>query len=319
MKIFVLRMLFVCGLGLAPASALAQSCTFTTTAMTFSGSPLQGGAIDATATLTSTCTAVLGLFREVLVCPNINAGTGGTVASGARTMTGPTALQFQLYQDSARQVVWGSYNWAFATRPPAILVGIFPILGTGTTTTTIYGRILPNQTTTPPGAYRSVFSGAQTPFRYRFDDGNGCGSGAGTTAATSFTASLNVAKDCLVSATNVNFGSRGILSSNVDATGAVNVTCSATTPYSVSLGNGLNGTAPTARRMRKGVGTEYVTYGLYRDVNRLLPWGETIPTNTVAGTGNGLAQNIPVYATVPPQNTPSPGTYTDTVVITVTY
>lgn len=319
MKTFILRSLFVCGLGLAPASALAQSCTFTTTSMSFSGSPLPGAAINATATLTSTCTALLGLFRQVLVCPNLNAGSGGTAASGARTMTGPTALQFQLYQDSARQVIWGSYGWAFSARPPAIVVDIPAVLGTGTTTTTIYGQILPNQTTAPLGAYSSVFSGAQTTFRYRYLDSNGCAAGTGTTATTSFTASLNVAKDCLVSATNVNFGSRGILNSNVNTTGEVTITCSPTTPYSVSLGNGQNGTAPTARRMRKGVGLEYVTYGLYRDENRLLPWGDTIPTNTVAGTGNGLAQNIPVYATVPPQNTPSPGIYTDTVVITVTY
>ncbi|MEP7455015.1 spore coat protein U domain-containing protein [Phyllobacterium sp. SB3] len=319
MKIFILRLMFALGLWSMPAAALAQSCTFTTTAMSFSGSPLPGGAINATATLTSTCTALLGLFRQVLVCPNLNAGTGGTAPSGARTMLGPTALQFQLYQDSARQVVWGSYNWAFAARPPAILVDIPALLGTGTTVTTIYGQILPNQTTAPLGSYTSVFSGAQTTFRYRYNDSNGCVSSAGTSATTNFTASLNVAKDCLVSSTNVNFGSHGILSSNVNTTGGVSVTCSPTTPYSVSLGNGQNGTAPTARRMRKGTGSEYVTYGLYRDVDRLLPWGDTIPTNTVAGTGDGLARNIPVYGTVPPQNTPSPGLYTDTVVITVTY
>ncbi len=319
MRNIILRMLFACSFGLVPVSALAQSCTFTTSSMAFSGSPLPGGAINTTATLTSTCTALLGLFRQVLVCPNINGGSGGTVASGVRTMSGPTPLQFQLYQDAARQVVWGSYNWAFSTRPPIILVDIPALVGSGTTVTTIYGQILPNQTTAPLGSYSSVFSGAQTPFRYRYNDNNGCGSGAGTSAATNFTASLNVAKDCLVSATDVNFGSHGILSSNVNTTGGVSVTCSPTTPYTVSLGNGLNGTAPTARRMRKGTGSEYVTYGLYRDVDRLLPWGDVVPTNTVAGTGNGLAQNIPVYGTVPPQNTPSPGLYADTVVITITY
>lgn len=319
MKCFLIRVFFILGFGLIPAAALAQSCTFTTTGMTFSGSPLPGAPINTTATLTSTCSALLGLFRQVLVCPNLNAGTGGTAASGARTMAGPAPLQFQLYQDSARQVVWGSYDWAFSARPPAILVDIPALLGTGTTVTTIYGQILPNQTTAPIGAYNSAFSGAQTTFRYRYNDTNGCLSTAGTSATTSFTASLNVAKDCLVSATNVNFGSHGILSSNVDTTGGVSVTCSPTTPYSVSLGNGQNGTGPVARRMRKGVGTEYITYGLYRDEDRLLPWGDTVPTNTVAGTGNGLARNIPVYARVPPQNTPSPGLYTDTVVITVTY
>nr|WP_281033880.1 spore coat protein U domain-containing protein [Mesorhizobium sp. M4B.F.Ca.ET.049.02.1.2] len=36
-------------------------------------------------------------------------------------------------------------------------------------------------------------------------------------------------------------------------------------------------------------------------------------------TGVGTAQNLTVYGRVPPQTTPSPGVYTDTVIVTVTY
>lgn len=317
MRRFFMRLLCLACLNVLPVAAFAQSCTFSTSSMVFSGSPLSGGAINATATLTSTCTALLGLFRQVLVCPNLNNGTGGVTASGVRTMSGPAPLQYQLFQDSARQIVWGSYNWAFSSRPPAIIVDIPAVLGTGTTTTTIYGQVLPNQQTTPVGSYTSTFSGAQTTFRYRYLDGNGCASAAGTTGTTNFTASLQVAKDCLVSAQNINFGSHGFLNSNRDQAGQVTVNCSLATPYSVGLGNGLTGTGPAARRMTKGA--EFVTYGLYKDTARTLPWGNVIPTTTVAGTGTGVAQNIPVYARVPPQTTPSPGIYTDTIVVTVTY
>ena len=41
--------------------------------------------------------------------------------------------------------------------------------------------------------------------------------------------------------------------------------------------------------------------------------------NTMAGTGSGLAQIFSVYGRVPAQNTPSPGTYSDTVVLTISY
>lgn len=304
------------GLSFVAAPAFAQSCTFSTTNMVFSGSPLGGAAINSTATLTSTCTALLALGRDVLVCPNLNAGTGGATAS-TRSMTGAGTLNYQLFHESARQTIWGSYTWGFAPRPPSLIVTIPALLGSGTTTTTIYGQVLAGQTTAPVGSYLSTFSGAQTTFKYRYNDGAGCASAAGTNETTNFTVSLQVAKDCLVSAQNINFGSQGFLSANVDQAGQVTVTCSPATPYTVGLGNGVTGTGPTTRRMTKGA--EFITYGLYKDTARVVPWGNVIPTNTVAGTGAGLAQNIPVYARIPPQTTPSPGIYNDTIVVTVTY
>ncbi|UWU14363.1 spore coat protein U domain-containing protein [Rhizobium sullae] len=38
-----------------------------------------------------------------------------------------------------------------------------------------------------------------------------------------------------------------------------------------------------------------------------------------SGDGNGAAQLLTVYGRVQPQTTPSPGVYTDTVVVIVTY
>ena len=40
---------------------------------------------------------------------------------------------------------------------------------------------------------------------------------------------------------------------------------------------------------------------------------------TLGGTGTAATQSIPVYGRVPAQATPPPGTYSDTVVATVTY
>ncbi|WP_099998733.1 spore coat U domain-containing protein [Phyllobacterium zundukense] len=307
--------LFIC-LNLLPAAALAQSCTFSTSNMVFSGSPLTGAAINGTTSLTANCSAVLGLFRRVLICPNLNAGSGGATAS-ARTMTGPASLNYQLYQDSARQVVWGSWTWAFAPRPPEFFVDIPALVGNGSTTVTMYGQVLANQTTAPIGSYSSTFSGVQTTFRYRFNDDAGCANPAGIQGTTNFTVSLQTAKDCLVSAQNIDFGNRGVLSSNIDQDGQVTVTCSPTTPYVVALSPGGANAGPTARRMTKGA--EFITYGLYRNTARSLPWGDTTGTNTVGGTGTGLAQNLPVYARIPPQTTPTPGTYSDTIIVTVTY
>ena len=64
---------------------------------------------------------------------------------------------------------------------------------------------------------------------------------------------------------------------------------------------------------------DFVLYGLYRDSARSPPFGNTIGTNTLAGTGTGLALSVTVYGRIAPQATPSPGTYNDTIVVTVTY
>jgi spore coat protein U-like protein len=67
------------------------------------------------------------------------------------------------------------------------------------------------------------------------------------------------------------------------------------------------------------VGTEVINYSLYSDSGRTTNWGNTVGTDTVAATGNGSAQAYTVYGRIPPQTTPAPGTYTDTITVTVTY
>ena len=67
-------------------------------------------------------------------------------------------------------------------------------------------------------------------------------------------------------------------------------------------------------------GANSVTYGLYKDAARSTGWGSSIVSGeTVSGTGTGSAQALTVYGRVPPQSTPPPGTYSDVVVVTVTY
>ena len=38
-----------------------------------------------------------------------------------------------------------------------------------------------------------------------------------------------------------------------------------------------------------------------------------------SATGNGALQSYTIYGRVPPQTTPKPGTYADTITLTVTY
>ena len=131
-----------------------------------------------------------------------------------------------------------------------------------------------------------------------------------------FQVSAIVDKNCTVSSSAVNFGSRGVLNSAVTANGQVSVRCTLSTPYTVGLDNGISGSGPTARAMK--LGTRSIIYGLYQDAGYLNAWGNS-GGGLVAGSGTGNAQAYTVFGRASAQATPPPGTYADTVVITVTY
>ena len=139
------------------------------------------------------------------------------------------------------------------------------------------------------------------------------------TATGSFNVQVTIAATCVVtSATNLNFGTQGVLAANIDQTSAINVTCTNTTPYNIGLDKGLNGGSVTTRQM-KSAGPALINYSLFSDAGRTVNWGNTVGTDTVAATGNGSAQPFTVYGRIPPQTSPVPAVYTDTITITVTY
>src|ERR1051325_2529104 len=142
--------------------------------------------------------------------------------------------------------------------------------------------------------------------------------GAATTTST-FTVQMTITATCTVnSASTLNFGTQGVLATNVDQTSTIQVTWTHTTPYNAGLdaGTGTGATVAT-RKMTSGANT--VNYTLYSNSGRTTVWGNTVGTDTVAATGNGSAQSYTVYGRVPPQAAPAPGTYTDTITVTVTY
>jgi spore coat protein U domain-containing protein, fimbrial subunit CupE1/2/3/6 len=139
------------------------------------------------------------------------------------------------------------------------------------------------------------------------------------TATSSFSVTMTINASCtVVSAAALNFGSQGVLTAAVNQTTTLQVQCTNTTPYNIGLNAGTgSGATVTTRYMTAGPAT--VAYSLYSDTNHTVVWGNTVGTNTVAGTGNGAAQAYTVYGQVPAQTTPAPGTYTDTITVTVTY
>ncbi|MGB7905009.1 MAG: spore coat U domain-containing protein [Steroidobacteraceae bacterium] len=150
----------------------------------------------------------------------------------------------------------------------------------------------------------------------------GTAGAAPSPATTTLNVSANVASNCLVTAAPLNFGNYDG-SAAVDGQANLSVRCSNGTLYTISLGDGANGTI--AQRLLSS-GTDELEYNLYTAATRTTIWGQTVGTNTVGGTGQGMsstkANTHTVYGTIANSdaNQDAPvGLYTDTVAVTVAY
>lgn len=142
---------------------------------------------------------------------------------------------------------------------------------------------------------------------------------ATTTATSSFQTKLTINASCAInSASNLDFGQSGLLTSATNGSSALSVSCSKTTPFTVSLDGGSTAGGNTTTRLMTN-GSETVAYKIYSDSARSTNWGDTAGTDTVAGTGTGSSQTLNIYGQVEAQGTPAPGNYADTVTLTLTY
>ena len=208
--------------------------------------------------------------------------------------------------DAGRTVVWGDPNLGAKSapqNPPPSQAGV---------------QVLAGQSVSA-GSYTSNFTTADTNFIYG-PNVLGLVSCNSLPLLTSqihptFVVSATVDNNCAISATNINFGSHGILNAAVTASGQLMLKCTPSASYAIALSNGNNGTGPTARKMI--LGSAAITYGLYKDAGFAGPWGDTGGTTTT-GSGNG-ANSFTVFGRVPAQATPAAGTYNDTIIVTITY
>lgn len=150
------------------------------------------------------------------------------------------------------------------------------------------------------------------------------GSAVAATDTSTFQVLLTLTATCDVhttAPTDMDFGTAGLLDTAIDQTSTITVLCSDGTAYDVGIDAGANELTANdvnTRRMVNGT-TNFVGYQLYQDASRSVVWGNTVGTDTLAGTGNGSNQALTVYGRVPVQATPAAGAYADTVVVTVTY
>lgn len=138
------------------------------------------------------------------------------------------------------------------------------------------------------------------------------------TSTSSMTVTATVVASCTVTAGPLAFGMYTSVSA-VDATATILASCTNGTPYTIGLDAGLGTGATVSSRRMSGPGADLLTYVLYSNAGRTTVWGNTIGTDTVAGTGNGLTNAHVVYGRILASQYVATGGYSDTVTVTISY
>ena len=142
------------------------------------------------------------------------------------------------------------------------------------------------------------------------------------TTTTTFGVTANVVPTCTVSASPLNFGEAlpSTLAANIDAQGSVTAMCSNAAAYTVALSVG-SGAGATFGSRKLTSGANALNYTLYLNAARTNIWGEgrTPVAPHFNGIGTGIAQILPVYGRVRSGQTVPVGSYSDLIVVTLTF
>lgn len=128
---------------------------------------------------------------------------------------------------------------------------------------------------------------------------------------------------CTVSVTSVAFGNYNTLSpANTDSAGMLTAICHPSDQSLVVAISGGSSGSPLSRTMRNGAAS--LNYNLYSDAARTAVWGDGTSGATVTVTNGSVSSgqrtfNRPIYGRIPAQQAVGAGTYTDSLVVTVTF
>jgi spore coat protein U-like protein len=248
--------------------------------------------VDGVGTISVTCT---GSGIETLSL-NLTGGNAGS-CTARQARQGNLSLAYQIFRESTRTNAWCDGG----SRVDITLN--FAGGATQTASYPMYGRVTSGQN---PG-FGSYSDSLSLSLK----------KGGGTLAGTTVSISGSVSPICSVSAGSLGFGAYSAAAAAVGAA-SISVNCSSGGTYEVSLDGGQYSTGGT-RRMAGPAGN-YLNYELFSNSARTLSWGNgTVLGGSVNGTGSGSAQSLIVYGRIAAGQLSTPGSYSDSVMVTVEY
>lgn len=297
---------------------------------------IAGVGLTSSGTLDYTCTNDASSATNVRVCFNIGDGNESLGFFNPRRMkivSGTNILQFQI-SHTAGSIIWGSSGNGTVPNPFTDSFSIPRKSGSTngkvSRSTSMSGQLLIGQGAAPIGNYQDFFStaGGHTSISWSSGGSPPADCTGTSSGAFPFTVKATVTQSCTVSAgpaSNIQIGPvSGVPADSVSSSGTntISVTCSGGAPYFIGLSPSNGSTTGAGVMSGTGSNTDKVPYQLRSVSTSGNVWGNTATAtavgNGVSGTGNGVAQSVPVFAVAPSANF-KPDNYTDTVTVTVNY
>lgn len=306
---------------LCAPGAWAQGCYNAGNLNVSFGTVSLGGTVDAVGVAPYSCEANASV-TYFKACFYLAEGPGGQAnMSGVdpRWMTNYNGhgVTYTLYADPGRTQVLGPEG----LYTPYVATLVVPAGARLPLNLNVYGRVGPIAPGAMAGNYQAQFSGGTLHYAWsNSGEPASCTNGSGSaTRTTYFTTSATVSNSCTasVSATDLDFGSVSALDLVHDGTSTITLQCPPNTNWKLGLNDGAN--AVGAQRRMAGSGNDYINYELYRDAGRTQRWGNDAVGGTDTVNGKGASGTLTVYGRVPVQAPVSPGSYNDTVIVTLTY
>ena len=129
-------------------------------------------------------------------------------------------------------------------------------------------------------------------------------------------ANLAIQNQCSITANDLNFGTQSSPLPQTDSDTFIDVRCTNTSPFTVGLSDGLNPSGGS-RRMRDG--SQFVSYGLFQDAARSIPWDSTTNRKGATGLGTSTSIMMSVFGRIPAAPSTPPGNYTDTITVDIEF
>lgn len=325
----LMALMLLCGQARADGCTVAQSDIVFPTVSSISPTHAYASAnFKVTCTWTSFLAGLL--FPNATVCLYLGAGSNSsaTVTAPRQLGNGTKRVNYNVYTDASYSAakIWG--GWA-GTGTPANLI-TFTLNKTGgvgslVQDVNLFARLDADSTLSsldigPDNLeLSSNFGAGSVLMRYMFFLSGLGDCTLGTSVAMPFQVRANVINDCNINAGNLVFPNSNLLNSAVRTTSSLSIQCSNNTAYRIAFSAGANGSGMTARKMKNTGNTETVSYQLSNALDGASLGDGTGGTVIFSGTGNGAVASKTVYGLVPPQSTPSPGDYKDTITATVSF
>ncbi|WP_420998434.1 spore coat U domain-containing protein [Cupriavidus sp. 30B13] len=305
-------------LGLLLSPPARASCS------AIAGSPASFGTVGsfaartqplATSTVNSglTCTGAVAGF--LILGDQINAVIT-SANQGSLAGPGGDTIPYRIYADPQGNVplnINTGYNWA--TGQLANFLGVF---GGPSKALPLYLRTLPANASIAAGTYTDT---ATIYWQWGYCAGIGVlGACLGRDAGggrSAFALTLTVTNDCLIGASDIDFGAAPTVTSFAPVSGSLSLTCTKGMVFTVGLSGG-NFPAPDGRRQMAS-GARRLQYDIFGPAGTV--WGAGAGRAGSGGPADGIsAKSFPYTARIyADQPTPPAGTYVDSVIVDVRY